>query len=181
MSSQFVVTVTDINDQKTVSSEIGIPGTINANQPDAWAYLRTLGNYFHSGSDGAKSLNVTVQDGTVSATGTVTFSSIAAADTVTIGGTVFTGSNSPSGAVQFLTGTTDTLSAVSLASVIKANTTVNKLVSATSSGAVITLTAVVSGPVSNFITLAISAHGSVSGATLTGGTVVGQGTVSEGV
>lgn len=181
MSSQWIINVTDINDQKTVSSEIGVGATPNASQPDAWAYLRTLSNYFAAGSDGAKSVNVTVQDGTTKSTGTVTFSSVVATDTVTVGPTTYTGHDSTTTSTQFLTGVTDTLSAASLASQINANTTTNKVVTATSSGAVVTLTSVVGGPVANFIPLAISAHGSVSGALMTGGTVVGQGTISEGI
>lgn len=122
-----------------------------------------LANYFDSIVGGVHSGLITLATTAVQATGTVTFSSIVATDTVTIGATVFTGSNTPSGSAQFLTGTTDTLSAVSLTSVINANTTTNKLVTATSSGAVITITAQVPGLIGNFFPIAISAHGSVSG------------------
>lgn len=185
MSSQFTVIVTDLRDTATVRSEVlpgfsGLTNTTVENQGDAWAACRDISDYFAGAALGNKSINMTVQIA-VAATGTVTFSSIAAADTVTIGGLVFTGSDTPSGAVQFLTGTTDTLSAVSLASVINANTTANKLVKATSSGAVITLTAVQPGTSGNFITLAISAHGSVSGATMTGGSIGAQVVISEGL
>lgn len=186
MSSQFVLVVTDARDTATLRSEVlpGFSGLTNTlisdNQGDAWKYCDEIGSYFQRGAVGSISMNIVVQTATA-ATGTVTFSSIAAADTVTIGGVVFTGSNSPSGTAQFLTGTTDTLSAASLAAVIATNTTARHLVKATSSGAVVTLTAVQPGTTGNFITLAISAHGSVSGATLSGGTVVDQVVISEGL
>lgn len=185
MSSQFTVIVTDLRDTATVRSEVlpgfsGLTNTLVENQGDAWATCRDIANYFDGAAVGNKSINMTIQIA-VAATGTVTFSSIAAADTVTIGGTVYTGSDTPTGAVQFLTGTTDTLSAVSLASVVNANTTSNKLVKATSSGAIVTLTAVQPGTSGNLIDIAISAHGSVSAATLTGGSVGAQVVISEGL
>lgn len=185
MSSQFVLIVTDSRDAATLRSEVlpefaGLTNTdISYNAGDAWAYCREIGSYFEGAAVGNKNINITVQLA-VQATGTVTFSSIAAGDTVVIGGVTFTGSNTPSGTSQFLTGTTDTASAASLASVIGQNTTANKLVTAVSSGAVTTLTAVQPGTSGNFITLTISAHGSVSGATLTGGSVGAQVVISEG-
>lgn len=185
MSSQFTIIVTDLRDTATLQSEVlpgfaGLTNTLVENQGDAWATCRDIGDYFMGAAVGNKSINMTIQMA-VAATGTVTFSTIVATNTVTIGGTVYTGSDTPSTAVQFLTGTTDTLSAASLASKINANTTSNKLVKATSSGAVITLTAVQPGTSGNLIGLAISANGSVSAATLTGGSVGAQVVISEGL
>lgn len=131
-----------------------------------------LSNYFDALGGGLRKATMTVAVNTtgVKATGTVTLSSIAAADTVTIAGLVFTGSDTPSTTVQFLTGTTDTLSAVSLAAKINAHASLLGIVTATSALGVVTLTAVNTGLVYNRVGLAISAHGSVSGALMTGGT-----------
>lgn len=187
MSSLFTLVVSDARDTATVRSEIlpgfsGLTNTLVSNQADAWAYCRDIGSYFERASVGSISVNITVQSGEVAASGTATFSTVVATNSVTIGGTTFTGSDTPSGAVQFLTGTTDTISAASLATAVNANTTANKLVKATSSGAVVTFTAVVPGPVGNFITLAKSGSPiSVSGALLTGGTVAAQVVISEGL
>ena len=184
MSSQFVLVVTDSRDAATLRSEIlpgfsGLTNTLVENQGDAWATCRDIGDYFMGAAVGNKNVNITVQLA-VQATGTVTFSSVVATDTVSIGGVTFTGSNTSSGTSQFRTGSGDTVAAASLASVIGQNTTTNKLVTATSQGAVVTITAIQPGTSGNFITLAISAHGSVSGATLTGGSVGAQVVISEG-
>jgi hypothetical protein len=96
---------------------------------------------------------IAVSTAAVAASATATFSTVVAGNTVTIGGVTFTGSDTPTTGVQFLTGATDTLSAASLASKINANTTANKLVIATASGAVVTLKALSGGPQGNFITL----------------------------
>lgn len=131
--------------------------------------LTRLSEYSAAIAGGMHSGRVILATTAVQSTGTVTFSSIAAADTVTIGVTVLTGSNSATGTTQFLTGTTDTLSAVSLAAVINANATTSKLVTATSAGAIVTITCQVPGLIGNFFPIAISAHGSVSAAKLAGG------------
>jgi phage tail sheath gpL-like len=111
----------------------------------------------------------------VTASGTVTLSSIVQNDTVTIGKTVFTGKDAPSTSVQFLTGTTDTASAASLAAKINANAQTSKIVSATSALGVVTLTSLIPGLIGNEIALAISAHGSVSATYMASGT---EGTTS---
>lgn len=148
--------------------------------PNAW-YLRKISSLFQSFSLGAWNSNTILVNNTVTATGTITFSSVVATDTVTIAGTVFTGSDTPSTSVQFLTGSTDTASAASLAAKINAHTTVGKYVSATSSGAVVTISCIVPGLIGNLITLAISAHGSRSGATLAGGTEGNTNTFAHGL
>jgi phage tail sheath gpL-like len=128
--------------------------------------------YFERISQGAVlNASVTLAVAPVQATGTITFSSIANNDTITIGGVVFTAKTSgASGAVQFNIGGSDTNAAANAAVVINAHTTVGKLVTATSAAAVITLTAVYPGIEGNQIPIAISAHGSVSAATLASGT-----------
>lgn len=94
----------------------------------------------------------------VRASATATFSTVVATNSVTIGGVTFTGIDTLTTGNQFVTGTTDTLSAASLAKYVNANTTTNKLVIASSSGAVVTFTSIVPGPVGNFITLTKSGN-----------------------
>lgn len=184
--AQFTLVVNDSRDTATVRSEIlpgfvGFTNTLVSNQGDAWSYCRDIGSYFERCAVGAISVNITIQTA-VAASGTATFATVVAGNTVTIGGVTFTGSNTPSGAVQFLTGTTDALSAASLASVVNANTTANEIVRASSSGAVVTFTARIPGVTGNLI--ALSATGvpvTVSGALLTGGTTGDQVIISEGL
>lgn len=125
--------------------------------------ITALAAYFEAIAGGAHSGRITLATSAVQATGTVTFSSVVATDTVTIGATVFTGSDTSSGTAQFRTGGTDTTAAASLAAVINLNATTSALVTATSSAAVVTITAQVPGLIGNFFPIAISAHGSVSG------------------
>ena len=185
MSSQFTLVVTDARDAATVRSEIlpeflALTNTaIAVNQGDAWAACDHIGRYFQKATVGAISINVTVQVA-VASSGTATFATVVAGNSVTIGGVTFTGNNAPTGA-QFLTGATDAASAASLAAVVNANTTANKIVKASAAGAVVTFTAVVPGTSGNFITLAaVGVPITVSGALLTGGTVGAQVTISEG-
>lgn len=151
------------------------------NGPTAW-YLRKLSSLFQAFSLGAWNSNTILVNNVVAATGTVTFSAVVQNDTVTIGNVVFTGKDSPSTNVQFLTGSTDTASATSLAAKINAHPTVSKYVSATSLNAVVTLTALVPGVIGNSFPIAISAHGSVSGSGfLTGGTEGNTSTFAHGL
>lgn len=162
---------------KTAGSTLAVPlGAGLANVSIANAF-RKVGSFFESIGIGARSANCYFYSNGVTASGTITFSSIAAADTVTINGTVFTGTNGTPTGNQFKTGVTDTASATSLAAAINASATavvVNNLL-ATSAAAVVTVTSKGEGTLGNLMTLAISAHGSVSAANLAGGT---DGTVT---
>jgi phage tail sheath gpL-like len=107
--------------------------------------------------------------GGASATGTITFSSMAAGATVTVGSQVFTCVSSGATGNQFNVGLSDTQAAANAAAAINANTILQPIATATSTGAVITLTAASTGYTANMIDLAISAHGSVSAAHMAGG------------
>lgn len=125
---------------------------------------------------------------------TVLLSSFVDADTVTINSVVFTGKTTPAegNREQFAIGATDTITAANLAAAINNSLRVPGVV-ATSSSATVTLnyigtltasssahstvtstivvvTSLIPGQIGNLCALAISAHGSVSGAVLTGGT-----------
>jgi phage tail sheath gpL-like len=106
----------------------------------------------------------------VQASGTVTAvnASISANDTVTVAGTVLTAKSSGATGAQFNKGGTSTITATNLAAAINANCTV---VSASSVGAVVTVTCNTAGAVGNFVTLATS-NGTgftISAATLASG------------
>lgn len=138
--------------------------------------LERLARYVDGLADGGFYYSTVSEDvGAAQATGTVTFSSIAAGDTVTIGTTVYTGTNGAPSATQFQTNATpsaaaDKVAAASLASKLNTWATLSNIAGT----AVVNVTSKHAGSTSNFIPLAISAHGSVSGATLSGG---GPGTV----
>jgi phage tail sheath gpL-like len=141
----------------------GVIAHLNPSRQSPVELLQAIERYVGRMSAGATLCKVYLSTTVVQASGTITFSSFVQDDTITINGTTLTGKDSPSGASQFKTGTTDTLAAAAAAACINANTTLNKQVVATSSGAVITITALVPGAFGNLGTIAISAHGSVSG------------------
>lgn len=148
--------------------------------PSAY-YLRKLSSLFQAFSLGAWKSNTILVNNVVAATGTIAFSSIAAADTVTIGAVVLTGSDTPTTEDEFLTGTTDALSAASLKAKINAHSVLSKVVSASVSNVTNTVTCLVPGVIGNQIALAISAHGSVSAATLANGTEGNTNTFAHGL
>jgi phage tail sheath gpL-like len=157
MSSTFNVIVT-VND-----NAVGVISKLLPARKSPALLLNAIAAYFQQMVAGTVSCKAYLSTTVVQATGTITLSSFVEDDTVTVNGTLLTGKNSPSGSAQFAIGASDTLTAVALAACINANTTLNKQVVATSSGAVVTITALVPGAFGNLGTLAISAHGSVSG------------------
>lgn len=136
--------------------------------------FRNIGDWIQSVGIGARSFNGVVHAGGTPSSQTVTFASFVAGDTVTINGVVFTGSDTASTNVQIKTGagTTNTTVALSFANLINSATAPAKIlgvVQATAALAVTTLTWMEPGAIGNLGTAAISAHGSVGGATFTSG------------
>lgn len=133
--------------------------------------FRNIGSFFQNIGQGTKDFNGIIASGGIQASGTITLSSSVAADTVTINGTVFTEVASGATGNQFNHGASDTITAANLAAAINASTTANILnnVSATSAAAVVTILSKTQGTIGNFQTIAISAHGSVSGSGLLAG------------
>lgn len=133
----------------------------------------SLHGYFNALAGGDRDAQLTVQVNSgdaVAATGTVTFSSFTGADTFTVGSETFTCENSgASGNNQFNKGGTDTLSAAAAVLKINAHPNLLQYITATSAGAIITVTCSVPGRIGNNIGLAISAHGSVSAAKMASG------------
>lgn len=104
-----------------------------------------------------------------SGTMTIVFGTLAATHTVTVAGTVLTCVTTTPAANEFQKLTDGTVTATNLAAAINASAAINR-VSATSSGAVVTVTAHQAGTVGNLIPLVSSAGGvTLSGALLTTG------------
>lgn len=136
--------------------------------------------------------------GTVGASrrATIQLASFVTTNTVTINGIVFTGKTTPDAGVreEFAIGSSDSITASNLldairrcikpellgvtASVSTDTVTINRVGSITASisangtvtSTIVVVTSLVPGQIGNLCTIAISAHGSVSGANLTGGT-----------
>lgn len=119
---------------------------------------------------GIRPATVQTKTNAVKATGTITLSSHVAADTVTVNGIAFTCMASGATGNQYNVGADDTETAANLVTALNANTTLDGMVVATSALGVVTLTALVPGELGNAVTLAISAHGSVSAARMASGT-----------
>jgi phage tail sheath gpL-like len=122
-------------------------------------------------TSGMRQAKVVLGVNAAKASGTVTLSSHVATDTVTINGVAFTCVASGATGNQYNVGASDTDTATALAAAINASATalIDGYVTASSALGVVTITADDPGKQGNLITLAISAHGSVSGARCTGG------------
>lgn len=146
---------------------------IRMNGTGTWRNVARLMDWLRGFKSGSRRGSMAINVGAVQATGTITFSSLVAADVVTINGVIFTARAAPSGTNEFALGASDTTAAANLAAKINASALAGivGLVTATSAAAVVTITSVVPGVIGNANTIAISAHGSVSGSgRLTGGT-----------
>lgn len=153
----------------------------NSTQPKVWC--KKAEQFFKSINAGL--IPATVEcfsDDTaqVAASGTATVASLLADDTLTVSGVTLTGKASPSGQSEFDSDGSDTVVATAIAACINAHTSLTGIVTATSSGAVVTITASQRGLMGNAITLA-SSNGTrlaVSAARLAGGTGAGEAKVS---
>ena len=139
--------------------------------------FRNIGSWFQAIGVGGRSFKGQVFSGGVQASGAITFSSFVASDTITINGVVFTGEASGATGNQFNIGADDTGTATNAAAAINASSSAKivNTVLATSAGPILTITCKECGAIGNLMTLAISAHGSVSTA-VAGGT---DGTVTS--
>lgn len=178
-NSKFVLVVTTQESAQAVKDKF-----LLAAQSPVRA-LNNIARYLEQMVGGFTSSSTVVLTTAVAATGTVTFSSIANNDTVTINGRVYTAKTSgASGLQQFNIGGSDTAAATNLAAAINADTStlVKGVLTASAATTVVTVTAVTPGVAGNGLTLAISAHGSVSGSgLLTGGTSDAPVTIGHGI
>lgn len=112
----------------------------------------------------------------VTASKTVTCSASAAAngDTLVIGGTTLTVAAAPANESEFIKGSTDPLHAAATVACINAHSVLSKIVWAAVTGSasgILTIYAIVPGPIGNLVTLAETGNGfTIGGAALSGGT-----------
>lgn len=125
--------------------------------------------------------NVTVVQGGVYATIGATFASVVNTNTMVIGGITITAVTGTPTSVQFKVGGTDTVTAANAAATINALTTLNKMVFATSSGAVLTINSLYPGTIGNLITTTATGGTITVAAVLAGGTDGTVGFISHGL
>ena len=186
MASKFVLVVNTNNDAATTASEIAPnvasnPHTDGADSPDA---INTIAAFMQAQVLG-RGINVVLWDQAVAATGTGTFTGAATADqTMLIAGVTFTAKASPDeDAEEYLASATVADEAASLARAINNSTSLNGVVSATSSEGVVTITCDVPGLIGNGIaTVDVdTANFTFAQATLAGGTQSDYSTLSAGL
>lgn len=164
--SSLVITVKMEPDQVDLQDRL----MLDSNKGDEQALL--LADLFKRFASGQASASFDVQssdDDPVAASGTLTLASAAAGHTAVIGGVTFTGSSSPSGAVQFEIDGDDTADAAALVAKINAHSTLSDVVVASSALGVVTVTCKQKGVFGNFIALAGTGNISASGAALEDG------------
>lgn len=149
-----------VSSHVTATSELGVV-TLWANYPGTAGNQITIASSDADGlavAPGARFTGGTELSGAgVQATADITFASVANGDTITIAGVVFTAHTNTEAANQFNIDGTDTADAAVAAKVINATATaLAKDVVATSSGAVLTITARRGGISGNAITIATS-------------------------
>lgn len=145
---------TSANDQRDLYAETGY---------NELAGLKIV-DFLKKVVSGSHPASVKTRVNSVKASGTITLSSHVATDTVTISGVTLTADT------DYDVGGDDSETADNLAAAILADTDLDGLVTATAASGVVTVTALVPGELGNAVTLAISAHGSVSAARMAGGT-----------
>jgi phage tail sheath gpL-like len=165
MALRTMITITHGN-----ISQYDIERLLLAETNNRFAAGHKLMSFVRSLMSGNRPAKVQIGAGAVQATGTVTLVSFVANDTVTINGVVLTGKASPATEAEFACGVSDTADAAALAAAINVHSTLSLILSATSALGVVTITALKPGLLGNCVTLAISAHGSVSAARMASGT-----------
>lgn len=152
----------------------------STSNPKKWA--KKMENFFKGVQAGIYPASIEqISDDTslVRASGTVTVASVLADDTLTINNVTLTGKSSPLGESQFDSDGSDATVAAAIVAKINAHSSLTGIVTATSSGAVVTVSAYVKGLIGNAITLASSgATLAVSAARLSGGTGLGESPVT---
>lgn len=155
MTSSLVVVLTSARTQADVNST-WVRDTSNPREQSLF-----LSRVFKDLASGTENGSFTLQSSAnapVNASGTVTLTnaSIAAGNTVTVAGVVFTAETSGATGAQFNIGGTATITASNMVAAINSDTSINKLVLASSNAGVVTITSLVPGAIGNFLTLATS-------------------------
>lgn len=172
-------TQTPTQNLKIIGKTCGITlarSILNAGNVSIANTFRNISDFFMGIAMGSRGFNGYVSANGAVATNAVTFSSLANNDTVTVNGVTYTAKTSgASGVQQFNLGGSDTAAATNFAAVLNGSAgqppaKIFGVVTASSAAAVVTINAIEPGAVGNLYTLAISAHGSVTGANFAGGT-----------
>lgn len=153
-----------------------VPGAGTGN-----AVLKMIDDLFQEFITGVWNSNINIMASGVYATGTATLASVVATNTIVIGGVTLTAIASAPTNAQFLVGASNTATATNLAAAINANTSLDQLVQATSSGAVVTIACLVPGTIGNLVTLSQTGGTITVASALTGGTDGSSGTISHGL
>lgn len=176
MAFSVVVTITG---NKTVGASF-----LSANSGDGHKICNAVVDHVMGMAGGCRqgSLDIQVNGGTtgVAASGTLTLSSVVTTNTCVVAGVTLTAETSPSGAAQYAVGLTDAATAANLAACINANSSLAGVVTATSSSAVVTVTAAALGAIGNQIPLVGSTNIVASAAKLTGGVNITPNTFTFG-
>lgn len=135
--------------------------------------FRAIVNELHGILTGRRAMVRAVLSG-VCATGTYTATQatlVSGTSAATIAGTVLVAETTPVDQDDFAIGTTDAEAATNLCNAINAHTTLQKIVRASVSSNIVTVTCIFPGPIGNLVTTTETSNGLVvSGAALTGGT-----------
>lgn len=140
---------------KTESTSANLAERFERDANDGQGLALELSEYFRRLSSGLERGRLSIYRSDVApvkAAATFTLDTVIATDAVAIGGTTLTCVASGATAAQFNLGEDDDETAANLALAINANTTLNKLVSATSAAAVVTVTALQAGLLGSQIT-----------------------------
>jgi hypothetical protein len=127
-------------------------------------------DYMRKCVSGARAAKIHTKINPVKASGTITLSAHVATDTVTVNGITFTAVASGATGNQYNIGGSDTITGDNLAAALNANVTLAAMILASNALGVVTISSLHPGAIGNAVTIAISAHGTASGARLTGGT-----------
>lgn len=145
------------------------------------AIMKGFDDFFQELILGAYRSNINVMASGVYATGTATLASVVATNTIVIGGVTLTAVSSAPTNAQFLVGSSNSATATNLAAAINANTSLDQVVQASASGAVVTIACIVPGTIGNLVTLSAGGGTITVAAALAGGTDGVSGTISHGL
>ena len=145
-------------------------------------HAKKLENFFKAAASGHQACQIEqISDDTalVRASATLTCASVVEDNTCVINGVTLIAKASPAGESQFLVEATNTLQAATIAAAINAHSSLVGIVTASSSGAVVTVSAASKGLIGNAITLVGTVTVlAASAARLAGGTGMGEAPVN---
>lgn len=174
MSSKFVVVLTTNNDANTTAAELApnVASNSTTTGAGAWEWFRTLSTFIEQEAVG-RGITANYYDNAVAATGTYTATGQPSNnDTASVNGVTFTAVTGTPTTNQFKIGATQQATMANFAAAINASTTagVTGVLTASASGSVVTITALIPGRIGNGITTTSSLTNVTAGAaTLTGG------------